>query len=74
MVFVYLVCIIFIVDFKRGTLSGSSIRTDKPLMSSYKFDYDLNMYFGVKDFEKIKTTDQIYEFIEKLNNKKLWVD
>lgn len=53
---------------KRTALYGSSLRQDEPLMTSYKYDQDLQEYFNSREFEKINTTDGLYDFIENLQN------
>ena len=69
----YLICIIIIVSMKRTALYGSSLRQDEPLMTSYKYDQDLQEYFNSREFEKINTTDGLYDFIENLQNDQLWI-
>ena len=62
----YIFSLLYIVVLKRNILDGSGLNGEPVHLSAYEFNQDLRKYMMEKQFEKIETVDEIYNYIEKL--------
>lgn len=74
LLFIYLVCMFFIFNIKRGTLNGRDLAQHNVYASPYHLREDVTEYFNKSRVEEIDSIDGIYDFISDLQTKKLWVE
>lgn len=74
MLFVYIVCFAFIIKIKTTTMNGSGLREgNEVLVTSQQFHEDLRVYFRKEEFEQIKTSDDMYTWLESHLNERLYL-
>ena len=71
---VYIICFAWLITIKMSTLDGSTLRTtDHNKVSQYQFNEDLQQFFMKDQFSDISTIDDIYDYVGKVTNEKLWM-
>jgi hypothetical protein len=73
LVFLYLVAFAFFVSIRIGFMNGTGITERNQYIVQQEQILLLNNYFDREGFSKVKTFDEFYDFVKKLQWEKLWV-
>lgn len=69
----YILCFVAILVAKSGTQDGTALRGNGVHLTSYQFLKDLREYFLQNEVVSIGSVDELYNYLEKLQNERLWV-
>ena len=69
----YLVAFAMVVRLKMGFADGSSVFVQDQYWTSHDFTVLLSKHFMAGELDKVNSVDTLYDFVDKLQNKRLWV-